>query len=467
MSGGPERVEYVLLSDVHLTEIAEPPEPGWWEYKAPSVSQDAALAGLLEALEARRPAGLEHTELVFNGDTFDFDSVFRTPAQAPRNPEGLASTLSGSVHKLVELLGDHPGFVSGLARFLAAGNRAAVVMGNHDRELAFPEVREVLRMALARAAPPGHGSQVAGAVRFEPWFVYVPGVFYAEHGQQYDSTCAYSDVLDPILPPPEGQPDQEPELEVSFGSVVARKTLGRMGTFNPFNDESFLLSLGGYFRHFFRHYFPRHRLFRPYFWAIGSIVREVLRLDRRVRAKPDPGGERYQAYARTQGVGDDFIAMLRRLGSEPLHRRKRAMFHELWVDRWGILAGLFSLGVLAATTVQSLAEAALLLLFLPLTVVTLRLMGRGSLALQERGRWGLVAEEIADRLGVPVVAFGHSHRPERRPLSLGRGRYYNLGSWAPVLPHEHGTTLARARRYLVLRPGRDGAVHAAFERWET
>jgi hypothetical protein len=106
----------------------------------------------------------------------------------------------------------------------------------------------------------------------------------------------------------------------------------------------------------------------------------------------------------------------------------------------------------------------LLLLLLPALGLVFRAMGRGSLALQERARWGLVAETVAESLEVPVVVFGHSHRPERRPLT-GGGRYYNLGTWAPVLDSDRGTTLDRARRYLVVRPDANGRVHTAFVRW--
>jgi len=141
--------------------------------------------------------------------------------------------------------------------------------------------------------------------------------------------------------------------------------------------------------------------------------------------------------------------------------------HELWLDRVllvGITLGLTLVGLSQVTAWHHLA---FLLAILPVFALTIRALGRGSLALQERGRWGLVAEQVADRLEVPIVAFGHSHRPERRPLR-GGGRYYNLGTWAPVsdtTPRSQARPLLDARRYLIVRPRPGGRSWVAFARW--
>ncbi len=455
-----ERVEYVLLSDVHLTEVVPPPERGWWEYKAPEAKQDLTLCSFVEALDAQRPSAFVRTHLVFNGDSWDFDSVYSSPEHLNAPPEGLASDVPGAVYKMGRLLDDHPAFVAALARFLARGNHVTFVMGNHDRELCFPEVRALCHERLSQVSPAGSAAVVSQRLHFEPWFVYVPGVFYAEHGQQYDMTCSYSDVLDARIPPDRSHAT---EIEVSFGSAMARRVLSRLGTFNPFNDESFVLGLGGYMKHFFEFYFPRRAMFRPYFGGSFAVLFEVWRRGKRIRARrPDP--ERYARYGEDKGVGADFMALLQRLSSQPLSERPLLLFHELWLDRFAILFAMIALVVVSALNVETWSQGFLLVLLLPILVLALRFLGRGSLALQERGRWGLVAEQIASHLSVPIVAFGHSHRPERRPLMSG-GRYYNLGSWAPVLAADRDSTLARARRFLVIRP-RHGRVYVAFQRWQ-
>lgn len=453
--------EFVLISDVHLTELDVPEEEGWWEYKSPAAAQDVELVSFLESLERRRPDALARTTLICNGDTWDFDSVFSAPEGVEVPPWGLPFTMEGSVWKMRRLVRDHHHFVRGLSRFLSRGNRVIFVMGNHDRELWFPEVQEVLTEAVVAVAPVGTGEIVAENLMFESWFVHEPGVLYAEHGQQYDTTCAYRDVLHPVAP---GDRKTPPEIEMSFGSVIGRRILARLGTFNPFNDESFIMSFSGYIRHFFDYYWPKHRLFRPYFAASFTTLFEMRRRRKRALAKPKDTGPLYEAYAKDKGVDHGFIAMLRRLSSPPLHDRLRQLMHELWLDRFFFFFVAIVALIAGIAAVETWTQALLLLAMLPLVTFVLRTMGRGSLALQERGRWGLVAEQIARQLAVPIIAFGHSHRPERRPLA-GGGRYYNLGSWAPVLDADRESTLGRARRFLVVRPIADRRIYVAFERW--
>ena len=456
------RVEYVLLSDVHLNEIVTGAEPGWWIYKGPQSRQDEDLAGLLDALDRQRPRSLASTELIFNGDTFDFDLVFSRPEGVAAPIEGLPPTSEASVFKIQRILADHPAFVAALARFLAAGNSVVFVMGNHDRELCFPEVQEVLRTEVARSAPVGTGEDVARAISFAPWFVHRPGILYAEHGQQYDATCSYGDVLDPIVP---GDRRRAPEVETPFGSLMGRHSLCRLGTFNPYNDESFILSLGGYLRHWREHYGPGRSFFTAYFASTARALVEIFGRHRRARKHKTRSAALYRAYADSQGVDPAFIAMLERLGSAPIVERPRLLVHELWLDRFLLLFGTIAFVAVGLSLATTWTQGLLLLTLLPALVLVFRALGRGSLALQERARWGLVAEQIAQRLSVPVVAFGHSHRPERRPLT-GGGRYYNLGSWAPVVPSDRGSTLWRARRFLILRPDASARVHAVFGRWD-
>lgn len=456
------RLEHVLLSDVHLNEILPTRPPGWWEYKGPASRQDGDLVGLLRSLEARRPAAYDATELIFNGDTFEFDLVKSHPEGVKVPTEGLPPTSEASVFKIQRILSDHVELVHGLARFLAAGNRVVFVMGNHDRELCYPEVQEVLRTTVARAAPVGSGPRVAANICFQPWFVYRPGVLYAEHGQQYDATCSYRDVLDPIVP---ADRQHAPEVETNFGSLMGRHTLSRLGTFNPYNDESFILSFGGYLRHWLDNYWPKRSFFAAYFIAVWHALWEIFARGRRAAKRKGRDEGRYLAYARDQGVEPGFIAMVERLASPPIIEKPRLVIHELWLDRFAFMFAALALIIVAATMVKTWSQGLLLLVLVPAFVFVFRAMGRGSLALQERARWGLVAEQIATRLRVPVVCFGHSHRPERRPLT-GGGRYYNLGSWAPVLESDRGSTLWRARRFLVLRPRPRGGVYAVFGRWD-
>jgi UDP-2,3-diacylglucosamine pyrophosphatase LpxH len=463
--GAHRTLQYALLSDVHLTEVAPTATADWWSYKRADAVQDATLNAFMAHLDAQRPSAYEATALIFNGDTFDFDSVFTHPNQEGPQLLGLPATEPWSVFKMRRLLEDHAAFVSGLARFLALGNQVVFVMGNHDRELAFESVQAVLVGALVSRSPPGAGAQVARSVRFEPWFTYVPGVFYAEHGQQYDATCSYRDVLATLAPPDRVR---DAELESSLGSVLGRRLLACFGTINPFDDSSFLRSIGGYVRLAFTEYWPRRSFLFRYLYQSFATYWELRDRRRRVLARWSPSDALYDAYASRKQIDPSVIRFLRRLMSVPVHDRVGDLMHELWLDRLLLVAVTVGLTLMGLRQVTTWHDLAFLAAVLPLFAITARALGRGSLALQERGRWGLVAEHVADKLNAPIIAFGHSHRPERRPLR-GGGRYYNLGTWAPVsttTPHDQARALLQARRYLIVRPKRGGRCWVAFCRWD-
>ncbi len=120
--------------------------------------------------------------LVLLGDTVDFPAVTLpgervTPATEPAE----------AVAKLDRVLAAHPTVVQALRAVITAGHQVEFVAGNHDMELVLPVVRERLRSAL------GGGPD---AVRVHPWVVFVPGVLYAEHGQQQHDVNRFPELGD-------------------------------------------------------------------------------------------------------------------------------------------------------------------------------------------------------------------------------------------------------------------------------
>jgi UDP-2,3-diacylglucosamine pyrophosphatase LpxH len=110
--------------------------------------------------------------LVLLGDTFDFPAV-ALPGRRRATP---ATRPADAVEKLDRILAAHPGVVAALRGVVEAGHRIDVVAGNHDMELLFPAVQARLRRSL------GNGP---GELVVHPWMLHVPGVLYAEHGEQH------------------------------------------------------------------------------------------------------------------------------------------------------------------------------------------------------------------------------------------------------------------------------------------
>lgn len=123
---------------------------------------DKTLSRLISSWSSHKNA-----DLVLNGDTFDFlKCPFVIPSQFTRYV-----TADVAVKKLRLVMKAHPLVFRALKKF-AQHNMIYFVRGNHDLELAFPEVQQELRLYLKNVWFPG--------------LQYICGDVYVEHGQQYD-----------------------------------------------------------------------------------------------------------------------------------------------------------------------------------------------------------------------------------------------------------------------------------------
>jgi len=135
-------------------------------------------------------------------------------ARKPRHEEaferryGFLPTPERSADKLESIYRGHPLFFRALAWFVGQGHRVVFLRGNHDLDLFWPEAQERLRAFIIREAPAalgggeGHPSlkSLAGRILFRPgWLYYRRGLFYAEHGSQYEMLNACANPIRPVL----------------------------------------------------------------------------------------------------------------------------------------------------------------------------------------------------------------------------------------------------------------------------
>ena len=125
-----------------------------------------------------------------SGDHDDAGEFRRPPTSAVRpgstpGPASSACAVAGPPRDLAELAG--------------SPRRASVeiVVGNHDVELLAPEVAAELMRQLAEA---GAGARALERITVVPWFVYLPGVAWIEHGHIYDEGCSFEFNLAPMDP---------------------------------------------------------------------------------------------------------------------------------------------------------------------------------------------------------------------------------------------------------------------------
>jgi UDP-2,3-diacylglucosamine pyrophosphatase LpxH len=133
------------------------------------------LTAFINAL-ADKPVNDPTVELVINGDFLDFLAERR-----PEPPEWtpFLGNPAAAVQKLHEIVARDKPFFEALARFLARGHDLVLVLGNHDIELAIPQVRRALEELLDT-----HGRRFRFIYDGE---AYAVGNALIEHGNRYDA----------------------------------------------------------------------------------------------------------------------------------------------------------------------------------------------------------------------------------------------------------------------------------------
>lgn len=114
-------------------------------------------------------------DLVLNGDTFDFMKCPLIIDNKETHPRHITKDVS--VAKLNLIYKAHKKVFVALQEFVASKkNRLFFIIGNHDHDLVFPEVKEALKKLLK-----GHKENI-----FFPGFSYEENGIHVEHGHQYD-----------------------------------------------------------------------------------------------------------------------------------------------------------------------------------------------------------------------------------------------------------------------------------------
>jgi UDP-2,3-diacylglucosamine pyrophosphatase LpxH len=430
--------QYLVMSDLHLCDVEEHAD-GWKAYKRARYVIDDEFASLLDHTAGRFEAGAREPgsglTLVLNGDIVDFDLVVAVPEEelfevSPHERKrGMMPTAEKSAWKLERVLADHQGFVEALARFAARGHAIVYVMGNHDRELHFPEVQRVLVRAM-RAVAAERGLRLPSEpIRFEPWFHHVPGEIYAEHGQQYDHYASFRYVLSPVVQTRR----HGPVIALPMGDLANRYLITMMGFFNP-HASDFILNVFCYAAHWFRHYaFSKRGIVWNWFWGSVLVMTELLAMKKRIHTRP----LRYDAClahaARRANLPLSTIRALGALQPPPITTRFYRIAREFWIDRL-LIAVLMLVGsvVLALSPVPLWVKLMVPLSSFPLLYFVYEWLAKGDTIFTIEHEVPRYARRVADLVGVKVVTFGHTHRPRIIPLDPGTS-FVDTGTWAPIL----------------------------------
>lgn len=332
---------YLFLSDLHLSEGINP-KTGTI-HRNEDFFHDMAFAQFVahHVGLSRNPKTKEYYntpwKLVINGDVFDFLQVVSKPPmddegnvvlnvidargnpitvekKLSRNEQkyGLGTTSAEIVWKLDKIAEGHPLFFQALAWLVAhSGNELVIMKGNHDIEMYWRAAQKRLAMLLVAAydtwyekARIGNGGplvwhddlpemltlpQVETAVAYPTLYYYEEGIFYAEHGCQYDPANWFTNFADPRLPlASEAEQavikdasdysfNPQDYIELPSGSLFVRYFFNGVEDVHPFADN--MKPISKYLFWLFRH--ATDRLFN----FISTALPDYLRTVREVRKK--------------------------------------------------------------------------------------------------------------------------------------------------------------------------------------
>lgn len=499
---------YLFVSDFHLSEGRNP--ANGLIHRNEDFFQDVPFAQFLahHVKLSRRETAVEYHnipwKLVINGDIFDFlqvislpeegDELFgvkgvRTRADLRENDRkfGLGTSSPEIVWKVTQIAKGHPTFFQALAWFVAQpGNELMLMKGNHDIELYWPEVQLRLRHLLQKAyqewwatAVPGddqallpHFADLPEALsletlqkqlRFPPSFLYEPGLFYAEHGCQFEPANAFRNFEDPRLTPTKEFSDAASYIELPSGSLFVRYFFNNVEHIHPFADN--MKPISRYVFWLLRHAPGELTTF------VWKLLPQYLRARREVNKKL----KRREDEPAQAEVADPFLKAIHDI---QIHSRE-TISTSTW--RTVLRLGGSLLLVLLAIVLLFLAVRVIALgVYWPAVIAVLLALVFGytatgmmqSLDHLLEGHYlftgaGRIARLLnggthPDYSSVRYFVFGHDHAANARPLPATdkdrpnfRQWYVNTGAWVPVFSESE--RLLRADEHLTflrLVPGR-------------
>ncbi len=382
----------LVISDLHLG-IAGVTGPG-----ESSQRTDRELVSFLRQQRENRHNG-HPWKLVINGDMLEF--MRAAPPTDTRSDDWSEDCTTPILSTLDAIIAEHIAFFTELARFVAAGNQLVIVRGNHDPELHIPLVGRYFKLQLFQLLDQTSASREAfcQAIVLEPHAYHEKGKLHIEHGHMYDIFSAWQDEHDGF----------SSQGSLPLGTRVVRDLCNHFQGVNFFRMEGW--GMLRTMRWLLSSAVPWRLVFLlPWLYCkvVGSLLRNY-----------------FSGYA-TERKPTERFRHLHSLWVRPGYTSLAHIAGAVYLDRLiltgaALLAGWIGtghswwLGLLASSGLFVLGE----------------LLGRLTWTRYEarsiNQRLRQAAADVSRMLKVPVVVFGHTHRPEQ--LKRGRRSYVNVGNW--------------------------------------
>ena len=450
----PEETMYtVVLSDLHLGE-GRLPETGSFA-RMEDFFWDGEWHRFCEHLVAKCDRGGRKLRLVLNGDCFDLLQMVRPydgplPTKRTERVFGAGTAPGKALWKLEKILDGHPGFIQGLGKIFGAGHKIVVVTGNHDPELYWQEVKDLLERRIQEAAG---SSEEHGDIEFAQWFYVADDVLWIEHGHRYDKFNSFRFQLAPELPNTSGYPDDR-LLRLPIGSLFARYLFNPIDNRYPLADNmgddhtAFLWAVKN-------HPLSSGRLLLAYGLSFLRVLKkQKLFMPREVGVLRARHRQRRRELAARFGIDPSVLAKVDSLQVNPprgghfgfLLRTITGVLRKTLLPLAVAVAAVF-LVLLMNSTIQVTIDSpfleavtltlSYLVIFLGALATVLLLGSRRSfLRIRKEDPYRSAAQKIKDLTGVRYVTFGHTHLSDAASLE-GGGLYFNTGTWTPLFHEEY------------------------------
>jgi UDP-2,3-diacylglucosamine pyrophosphatase LpxH len=460
----------LILSDVHLGSDLN--DFGHPIRRSRRVDED--LVKLIAHYRTITPPS-DRWRLVIAGDFIDFVGMavraegaeLATERSDEEREHGLGNAVDHVRVKLRLVVERHRDVFDALAGFVADGHALTFIHGNHDVELHWDAVKDDLRtLLMARAYAHDDsidGPSFDGRITFHPWFFYVAGLAYIEHGHQYDGFCATQYVMAPL------SASDPRRMARSVSDVLLRFVVRPTRGMHEYGHDkygiahyvAFAMKLG---------VTGLLQLAGRYASAVGELCRlrreQLSGSTKRLRDEHDRG---MALLAQAMRVGVERMRALAALQVPPVIRTLRGIFASVLLDRLALgFAAVLALFVVAALTIVHVTHA----WWAAPCIVVAWALGHRQLAGQRTAdpeeRMIERAAQLAKLFPAAFVVMGHTHTPAKMVINDGQATYINLGSWAEEEGDdgEPADTIYRAARtHLVIHRGDHGPV-AEFLAWD-
>ncbi len=447
-----EPANLLVVSDLHFGEELL---PGAADERCEAVRLGADAFCAFLAYQAVRRIGARSWRLVIAGDLFDFMSVVipgssQLPATtADERRLGVGRSVAAGVPRMAAICEVHGPLLAALVKFAAAGHAIDIIVGNHDVELLEPTVIAELDRHLRRA---GGDDKVMARIRVVPWFIYVPGVAWIEHGHVYDEGCSFEFNLAPHDP-------RDGRL-IFNADYAAIRYLGMASPeIDPHGIEEW--SFSGFLRYAAGQGWRSFvRLITAYLRFMGSLIAANLlhKSPARRSARRALHRQRVEQVASAANLPLDTVRAIDRLARAPLTVSWRRLGRLLVLDKWGMIGGtLLASSILLLAAPRWLFVLGTSACIAAMVIAQIRL-GKHLVTSQLPMR--AVPRRLRDLVDAPVVVFGHTHDPRWQPI-LGGGLYINCGTWLPALR----PGLRRSFTHVLVQPRSDGKPLVELRQW--